>query len=220
MLLGSVRNRAPSLHRGGRHRTHRPRRASGDAPARGTRRGSPDGMAPRRHLTVLTDRARSLKPGAGRTRPGSKRVAGGRTRWRAPGNAPRKRHTVQEILPRRATVAGGERGQRRQPRAEEDSRLAACPRVEHALQRSVVQSWPREAVGFFPPLLERHGSSRRGAGARSRVNIPDGHRKIPVRALETTRRPFAGPLRGRSRRLRVARPEMGSTKRSVARASY
>jgi hypothetical protein len=59
MLPGSVRNRAPSLHRGGRHRTHRPRRESGDAPARGTRRGSTEGMAPRRHLTALTGRARS-----------------------------------------------------------------------------------------------------------------------------------------------------------------
>jgi hypothetical protein len=84
MLPGSARNRAPSLHRGGRHRTYRPRRESGDAPARGTRRGSTDGMAPRRHLTTFTGRARSPKKGAGRTHPGSKRPAGGRTRWRAP----------------------------------------------------------------------------------------------------------------------------------------
>jgi hypothetical protein len=65
----------------------------------------------------------------------------------------------------------------------------ACPRVEHALPRSVVQSWPREAVGFFPPLLERHGSSRRGAGARSRVDISDVASKDALaRAPETTRR--------------------------------
>jgi hypothetical protein len=52
MLPGEVIPRAPSLHRGGRHQAHRPRLERGDAPARGTRRGSTEGMAPWRHLTA------------------------------------------------------------------------------------------------------------------------------------------------------------------------
>lgn len=47
MLLGEAIPRAPSLHRGGRHQALRPRLERGDAPARGTRRGSSDGMASR-----------------------------------------------------------------------------------------------------------------------------------------------------------------------------
>ena len=35
-----------------RHQAHRPRLERGDAPARGTRRGSTEGMAPWRHLTA------------------------------------------------------------------------------------------------------------------------------------------------------------------------
>jgi len=82
MLLGEAIPRAPSLHRGGRHQAHRPRLERGDAPARGTRRGSTEGMAPWRHLTT------GVKPG--RARPGRRRSPSshqtGRTRkgWRHP----------------------------------------------------------------------------------------------------------------------------------------
>jgi hypothetical protein len=81
MLLGEAIPRAPSLHRGGRHQAHRPRLERGDAPARGTRRGSTEGMAPWRHLTtgVTPGRARHGRRRSppshqtGRTRNGRKR---------------------------------------------------------------------------------------------------------------------------------------------------
>jgi len=60
--LGEAIPRAPSLHRGGRHQAHRPRLERGDAPARGTRRGSTEGMAPWRHLTA------GINPGRARPR--------------------------------------------------------------------------------------------------------------------------------------------------------
>jgi hypothetical protein len=109
-----------------RHRTHCPRRESGDAPARGTRRGSTEGMAPRRHLTAFTGRARSSHEGVRdslrvqKTRGWEQEVARFWMGARASGL------TGQESL-----AAGnrrrGERGRRRQPRAEEDSRLAGVP---------------------------------------------------------------------------------------------
>jgi len=68
MLLGEAIPRAPSLHRGGRHQARRPRLERGDAPARGTRRGSTEGMAPWRHLT-------NRRKNPGRARDG---------RWRSP----------------------------------------------------------------------------------------------------------------------------------------
>jgi hypothetical protein len=68
MLLGEAIPRAPSLHRGGRHQARRPRLERGDAPARGTRRGSPECMAPWRHLT-------NRRKNPGRARDG---------RWRSP----------------------------------------------------------------------------------------------------------------------------------------
>jgi hypothetical protein len=54
------------------HLAHRPRLERGDAPARGTRRGSSDGMAPWRHLTIGLE-CRSCHPG---------RWLAHRTRWR------------------------------------------------------------------------------------------------------------------------------------------
>jgi hypothetical protein len=194
MLLGSARNRAPSLHRGGRHRTYRPRRASGDAPARGTRRGSSDGMAPRHHLTAFTGRARSPKQGAGTTRSGSKRAGAGERGGALPGHAPRKRQTA-EGFPRdgqpsrgRTRTEAASLARRRIPGSR------ACPRVEHALQISVVQSWPREADGSSH-RSKRSRSSRRGTGARSRVNISDGvERRSPGRSRRHDVL-FVGPLR-------------------------
>ena len=91
MLPGEAIPRAPSLHRGGRHQAHRPRLERGDAPARGTRRGSTEGMAPWRHLTAGLNPA-ALVPGRLRSpqahqtadlEPGGN-TRSGRTRWRAP----------------------------------------------------------------------------------------------------------------------------------------
>jgi len=138
-----------------------------------------------------------------------------------------------------------ERGQRREPRAEEDSRLAGVPARRYALQTSVGKRKPREArlkavaapdasrgnltqvrlmkvrsdgpCSDAPRVVQQRG--RRGL--RSRVNTPGPHRKVWPRALSTTKRLPVGPLRGRSRgRIHVARRGSGSTKRSVARASY
>jgi len=160
MLPGEAIPRAPSLYRGGRHPAHRPRFERGDAPARGTRRGSTEGMAPWRHLTA------GMKPGRARLRtlavsasapdrqnsqrvetpmagerggalPGVEQVVqitwaartaqavSGRDRQRSCGGRP----TPQEFLhaARSRVRREGKRGPRREPRAEEDSRLAGVP---------------------------------------------------------------------------------------------
>jgi hypothetical protein len=121
MPLEAAMPRAPSLHRGGRHRAHRPRRERDDAPARGTRRGSTDGMAPRRHLTAFTGRARA----SGYNSSQLQKTWRGRTRWRAP-RRPRQAGLPPEGL-QGGQPPGSERGQGRRPRAEEDSRLAGVP---------------------------------------------------------------------------------------------
>ena len=157
MLPGEAIPRAPSLHRGGRYQAHRPRLVRGDAPARGTRRGSTEGMAPWRHLTAGLNPA-ALVPGRLRSpqahqtadlEPGGN-TRSGRTRWRAPrcraGGANHLGGTrcASSEWARPATVvrwattrspfgarsrvrSKGERGPRREPRAEEDSRLAGVP---------------------------------------------------------------------------------------------
>jgi hypothetical protein len=127
MLLGSARNRAPSLYRGGRHRTFRPRRESGDAPARGTRSGSTEGMAPRRHLTALTGRARSSHEARARLAPVPKDPRAGRRGGALLNGCPRERECRSGVPRAAGNRRRGERGPRRQPRAEEDSRLAGVP---------------------------------------------------------------------------------------------
>lgn len=78
MLLGEAIPRAPSLTEATRHRTRRPRLERGDAPARGTRRGWSEGMAPWRHLT---DRVKS--PGVSSpTVLATRRDGGARVRWK------------------------------------------------------------------------------------------------------------------------------------------
>ena len=159
MLPGEAIPRAPSLHRGGRYQAHRPRLVRGDAPARGTRRGSTEGMAPWRHLTAGLNPA-ALVPGRLRSpqahqtadlEPGGN-TRSGRTRWRAPRcRAGGANHlggtrcassewarpatvvrwaTKPPGVPSRRTLTRapeGKRGPRREPRAEEDSRLAGVP---------------------------------------------------------------------------------------------
>jgi len=92
MLPGEAIPRAPSLYRGGCHQAHRPRFERGDAPVRGTRRGSTESMAPWRHLTagIQPGRARLRTAGGLRQRTRQAELAkggdtrSGRTRWRAP----------------------------------------------------------------------------------------------------------------------------------------
>lgn len=111
-----------------------------------------------------------------------------------PGHAPRKRQTAEEF-PRdgqpsrgRTRTEAASLARRRIPGSR------ACPRVEHALQISVVQSWPREAAGSSH-RSKRSRSSRRGTGARSRVNISDGvERRSPGRSRRHDAL-FVGPLR-------------------------
>jgi len=222
MLLGEAIPRAPSLHRGGRHYAHRPRLERGDAPARGTRRGSTEGMAPRRHLTAGVKPGRA-RPGrrrfppshqSGRTRTGGD-IRDGRTRWRAlryraddashPGGTgcassewARPATVVlagnrQEILRERATAREGARGPRREPRAEEDSRLAGVPArrtcVAEIGSAIAAQRSPFETptTGFrsarrspAPAACEsRVGQQTGRRGLRSRVNLSDGIARCP-----------------------------------------
>lgn len=175
MPLGSARTRAPSLHRGGRHRAHCPRRESGDAPARGTRRGKADGMAPRRHLTAFTGRARA----SGYNSSQLQKTWRGRTRWRAP-RCPREaghRRRVCMVGNRRA--ANADRGDGPARRRIPGSR--ACPRVEHALQRSVAQSKAQRSRRTRACRHWRQPTALRWAGARSRVAIQDGVARRPPR---------------------------------------
>jgi hypothetical protein len=65
-----------------RHQAHGPRLERGDAPARGTRRGSTEGMAPWRHLTAGVKPGRA-RPGRGRS-PLSHQTGRTRKGWRHP----------------------------------------------------------------------------------------------------------------------------------------
>jgi hypothetical protein len=172
MPLGTAMSRAPSLHRGGRHRAHRPRRVSGDAPARGTRVGSTDGMAPRRHLTVFTDQ-----------RP----PRGGYARWRTPETSAQKaahRASSGNLRRRRWATTARQRGQRRRPRAEEDSRLAGVPARRNALQISVEQSQPRETE-------DRHVSASSGERRSPAGGGFDEGEHLGRHASQDTNRPSA-----------------------------
>jgi hypothetical protein len=110
-----------------RHRTHCPRRESGDAPARGTRRGSTEGMAPRRHLTAFTGRARSSHEARVRLAPVPKDPRAGTRGGALLEGCPRKRDYRSGVPRAAGNRRRGERERRRQPRAEEDSRLAGVP---------------------------------------------------------------------------------------------
>jgi hypothetical protein len=118
------------------------------------------------------------------TRSGSKRPAGGNKRWRASGWVPARAGLPARSPSRRATVveANADGGGSLARRRIHGSR--ACPRVEHALQRSVAQSLPRETLGTSP-------ASRRSDGTVVGVGSVEGehlgrHRKMPARALATT----------------------------------
>ena len=102
-----------------------------------------------------------------------------RSRARASG------HTGRGFLERRATVAGAnaDRGGSLARRRIQGSR--ACPRVEHALQRSVVQSWSREAVGTSPALSSGPDGTAGGVDSVEGETL-GRHRKVPARALATT----------------------------------
>jgi hypothetical protein len=142
-------------------------------------------------------------------------IRSGRTRWRAPRyRADGANHlgdtgcassewvrpaTVvlagsrQEILRTRATVGEGERGPRREPRAEEDSRLAGVPArrtcVAEIGSAVAAQRSPFETptTGFrsarrspVPAACEsRVGQQAGRRGLRSRVNLSDGIARCP-----------------------------------------
>jgi hypothetical protein len=206
MLPGEVIPRAPSLHRGGRHQAHRPRLERGDAPARGTRRGSTEGMAPWRHLTAglnpdvlvvdaggLRQRTRQAELarvetlGAGErgdALPGVERVVqitwaahaaqavSGRDRQRSCGGRPPGALTAHAHACRRKANADG--GGSLARRRIHGSR--ACPRVEHALQRSVVQSQaqrsPYETPSFWISVQARRSPAP--TPCESHVGAADG----------------------------------------------
>lgn len=218
MLPGSARNRAPSLHRGGRHRTYRPRRESGDAPARGTRRGSTEGMAPRRHLTALTGRARSSHEARARLVPVPKDPRTGTRGDALLEGCPRERDYRSGVPRAAGNRRRGERGRRRQPRAEEDSRLAGVPARRTCVAEigsAVVAQRSRRFNS--PPRAD--GAPAVGVGSVVGEHL-GRRRKMPARALATTNDCPSDPFVNVSRRPRVARLETGSTERSVARASY
>lgn len=213
-----------------RHQAHGPRLERGDAPARGTRRGSTEGMAPWRHLTAGVKPGRA-RPGRGRS-PLSHQTGRTRKGWRHPkrenevARSPVSSGRVQirpgdtgcassewarpatvvlvsnrqEIHPPRETAGGGERGPRREPRAEEDSRLAGVPARRTcvaeigsaiAAQRSPFETSTtgfRSARGSPAPAAceSRIGQQTGRRGLRSRVNLSDGIARCPARALSTT----------------------------------
>jgi hypothetical protein len=193
MLPGEVIPRAPSLHRGQAPTAQGPRLERGDAPARGTRRGSTESMAPWRHLTAGSNPvARVSDAGGLRLRTGRVELAKGgntrcgRTRWRAPqcraggANHPGGTRCASSEWARPATVVrwatnpqeflhGARSPVLRKANADRGGSLArrrihgsrACPRVEHALQRSVVQSQaqrsPCETPTFWISVQARRG---------------------------------------------------------------
>lgn len=117
MLLETAMSRAPSLHRGGRQVRARPRRVSGDAPARGTREGSTEGMAPRRHLEAFNGR----RPPRGGTRGGAPSARRRKTARRASRGNSRRRGA-------QARRGNADRSDSSARRRIHGSR--ACPRVE------------------------------------------------------------------------------------------
>lgn len=142
---------------------HRPRLVRGDAPARGTRRGSTDGMAPWRHLTNGPE-FRSCRPGrwlAHRTR----RQISCRMETSGAGERGDGCPSSHEVG-YRGGVSPPERGPRREPRAEEDSRLAGVP-----ARRSCVAEIGRQPQAQRSSLKPRRSpdspQDRRGPAATS-----------------------------------------------------
>jgi len=126
MLPGTAMSRAPSLHRGGRQKARRPRRESGDAPERGTRGGSSEGMAPRRHLTAFTGRVRRE---TGTTRASCKTACSGE-RDGAPSQPSRASGQAARVPAggKPSEKANADRGDSLARRRIHGSR--ACPRVD------------------------------------------------------------------------------------------
>jgi hypothetical protein len=217
MLPGEAILRAPSLPEAARYQAHRPRLERGDAPARGTRRGSSDGMAPWRHLTCGS-KARTCRlsgwwlchhTGRRNSRPTVSQGTGLRKKPDDGGN---------EVADLSSSNREGARvGASLTPNADGGGSLArrrihgsrACPRVDHALQRSVGSRSPEKPVckTSRARCTEAAQAGRRGLGRGLTLSMT---KRLPV-----------GPPRERSRgRIRVARRGSGSTERSVARASY
>ena len=117
----------------------RPRCESGDAPARGTRGESSDGMAPRSSSDSSTR---------------------------------------------------GKRGQRRQPRAEEDSRLAHVPARRNVLQKSVGSRSPEK---LRARRIHANGDSMSGGGFDEGDDL--GRRASSAQALSPRKRRRIGPPR-------------------------
>jgi hypothetical protein len=81
----------------------------------------------------------------------------------------------QEILRKRETVSEGKRGPRREPRAEEDSRLAGVPARRTCVAEIGRQSQPREAR---LKLRQPDFGPRAGALYQPRVNHASGSRRV------------------------------------------
>jgi hypothetical protein len=207
MLPGEAIRRAPSLHRGGRRQAHRPRFERGDAPARGTRRGSTEGMAPWRHLTagIQSGRARprtlavsASAPDRQNSRGAETLIAGERggalpvsNRWC---KSPVRR---QEILHGSTLTRAAGRQTRTEAGASRGGGFTARGRARASNMRCRDRSCsrkPREAR----VKVRRSGSRSRCAGAlrrrrvnhafaqqmgrrglRSRVNLSDGIARCP-----------------------------------------
>lgn len=109
------------------------------------------------------------------------------------------------------------------PAHEEDRQLVGVPARRYVLQRSVAQSWPREARGVHSFRSSDRKRSAVWAGAQFEVIIQGRCRKTSGSALRTKRRlrpkptqqqvHVMGSLSGRRRK-------WGLGKRSIARTSY
>lgn len=138
MLLETAMSRAPSLHRGGR-----PSACSSSPRERRRPRKGDAGRVDRRHGSSASSH------GLHRPAPAARRNA----RWRTLGASSQDGPTsfAGKLPEARCASTARERGQERQLRAEEDSRLAGVPARRNALQRSVEWSQPREAVERLRP---------------------------------------------------------------------
>jgi hypothetical protein len=151
-----------------RHQAHRPRLACGDAPARGTRRGSTDGMAPWRHLTIggripiVLVPDGGLPPRATSTRSNRMETSGAGGRGGGcPSPLTRRWASGGESQPRTRTEAGASRG----------GGFTARGRARASKCVAEIGEQPRAQRSQFDvrPLAGR--APDRQAGARSRVSI-------------------------------------------------
>jgi hypothetical protein len=163
-----------------------PRRASSNVPSSPRKRRRPrEGDAERvdrRHGSSASSHGLHrpgslLSRGAGATRPGSKRPAGGNTRWRAPGRVP-----ARAGLPVRGSSRDGQPSSRRTRTEAAASRGGGFPARGRARASKCVAEIGSAVVAQrsrrSPPRLERT-ERRRWAWARSRVNISDGIARCP-----------------------------------------